>query len=703
MKIDLSKIGQPDGPTQDQIDKLANGLFDAFDVGSKIANEVESEEGDIEDKLMVPAGTKVALEAQLPELLPEFVPEFINALPVGTEVGAQFLGVDEDGVTQRYIRATEEEAISGEGNGWMDSERVNQAIEAQRPYSSEAEAIAGEIDNKGMSPLRTRQAVSSYDKSFVPQSYGALGDGVSDDTASFIALAAVVPAGGYIYIPSGTYIVGAAIVFSQARLTVEFARGAVVKQKSGTQTINTLFEFTGADGSVLGPNFDANTAGNPTYTGRGELLKISGNGWVVSNMTAVGSAFNASGTCLFVTGSNVLVSGFKSRNTGRSAIRNKGDFNVFKDINIQEWAIKGFVMDADAALRRLVTIENFVAISSLASVEEALLIDPDTFLLDRAVCVNIYIDTPATVFANNIKFAYVSSVIIKGLVSKHPATSANCSLRFQQNVIDISLDDLQLDGQINFDIAIRRKMRIGGRSVINKALPQPNAIGDFWGDLIVEDGVELRNYTNAGILVDSEGSTVLDSMFAIGRLKLHGASGTPPLVAIVSALIGSTAPNRVPAGMISVKEPLSVEGTALGPENGRWVLGAEAQEVAVTIGSDGGSRLFRGLASQLPPTEADGWRRGDRIVRRDASASAVAEIVCVTGGSAANTAWAVSTAYSVGARRYNGANVYRCVTAGTSAGAGGPTGTGSSIADGTVVWAYVAPLAAFKTKATLSA
>lgn len=58
---------------------------------------------------------------------------------------------------------------------------------------------------------------------------------------------------------------------------------------------------------------------------------------------------------------------------------------------------------------------------------------------------------------------------------------------------------------------------------------------------------------------------------------------------------------------------------------------------------------------------------------------------------AAATAWAGSTVYAIGAKRSNGGNIYRVLTAGTSASSGGPTGTGSSITDGTVVWEYLAP------------
>lgn len=50
--------------------------------------------------------------------------------------------------------------------------------------------------------------------------------------------------------------------------------------------------------------------------------------------------------------------------------------------------------------------------------------------------------------------------------------------------------------------------------------------------------------------------------------------------------------------------------------------------------------------------------------------------------------WQASTAYVVGDRVVNGANQYRCTTAGTSASSGGPTGTGTGITDGGAVWAF---------------
>lgn len=71
--------------------------------------------------------------------------------------------------------------------------------------------------------------------------------------------------------------------------------------------------------------------------------------------------------------------------------------------------------------------------------------------------------------------------------------------------------------------------------------------------------------------------------------------------------------------------------------------------------------------------------------------SQVAQIEAQING-ANVTAWATSTAYSLNAYRSANGAVYKCTTAGTSASSGsGPSGTGSSITDGTAVWAYQAP------------
>jgi hypothetical protein len=69
---------------------------------------------------------------------------------------------------------------------------------------------------------------------------------------------------------------------------------------------------------------------------------------------------------------------------------------------------------------------------------------------------------------------------------------------------------------------------------------------------------------------------------------------------------------------------------------------------------------------------------------------ALPRVVFDTTESLAHPSWATSTAYTLDRVRKNGSRLYRVSTAGTSASSGGgPTGTGSSITDGTIVWSYV--------------
>jgi hypothetical protein len=84
---------------------------------------------------------------------------------------------------------------------------------------------------------------------------------------------------------------------------------------------------------------------------------------------------------------------------------------------------------------------------------------------------------------------------------------------------------------------------------------------------------------------------------------------------------------------------------------------------------------------------------GGRLAKATVETSAdVPVITGLTVGltSTAAPAWVGSTVYTAGQFRTNGANQYRCTVGGTSASSGGPTGTGASIADGTVTWEYVA-------------
>lgn len=69
------------------------------------------------------------------------------------------------------------------------------------------------------------------------------------------------------------------------------------------------------------------------------------------------------------------------------------------------------------------------------------------------------------------------------------------------------------------------------------------------------------------------------------------------------------------------------------------------------------------------------------------SAQATTHLQCSVSYNA--PAWQASTAVVAGQKVSNGGAVYNCTAGGNTASTGGPTGTASSITDGTATWAYV--------------
>lgn len=88
---------------------------------------------------------------------------------------------------------------------------------------------------------------------------------------------------------------------------------------------------------------------------------------------------------------------------------------------------------------------------------------------------------------------------------------------------------------------------------------------------------------------------------------------------------------------------------------------------------------------------------GQRVASSAASSSTTSGYVATAEGYNAS-AWVAATAYLIGQLVNNDTGkVYECLTAGTSAGSGGPTGTAASgITDNTAVWGYIGTLATWQ-------
>ena len=83
------------------------------------------------------------------------------------------------------------------------------------------------------------------------------------------------------------------------------------------------------------------------------------------------------------------------------------------------------------------------------------------------------------------------------------------------------------------------------------------------------------------------------------------------------------------------------------------------------------------------PNNADVWYQGptwETVLMKNQFSNSY-QVIPVT-----TTAWVASTLYYAGEKVVNGGQAYQCTVKGTSASSGGPTGTGTTITDGTVTW-----------------
>lgn len=128
--------------------------------------------------------------------------------------------------------------------------------------------------------------------------------------------------------------------------------------------------------------------------------------------------------------------------------------------------------------------------------------------------------------------------------------------------------------------------------------------------------------------------------------------------------------------------------------------GVGALPVINPLGDTGGQPL----AAANPGTAGNTgyYARGQRIGSTASASAATPGWVCTTTGWLAPV-WTASTAYAITGLLVTNdtGKIYELVTAGTSAGSGGPTGTGTSISDGTAVWKYIGVKAAFVAEANL--
>lgn len=168
---------------------------------------------------------------------------------------------------------------------------------------------------------------------------------------------------------------------------------------------------------------------------------------------------------------------------------------------------------------------------------------------------------------------------------------------------------------------------------------------------------------------------------ALKRLKVVPAGGTPSAADLQDAIEALEA-------MIDSWEGEGLSGDVL-PLDGRFeqgVIAMLAVRLAEDYGQSPGPVLMRDAEDGKASIRAAFIPAPEAVF--DSGLVGVSRYYRLHGAQEVLAKWEPATQYTLRQYVSNGANLYECITSGTSAASGGPTGTESEITDGTAVWCW---------------
>lgn len=217
---------------------------------------------------------------------------------------------------------------------------------------------------------------------------------------------------------------------------------------------------------------------------------------------------------------------------------------------------------------------------------------------------------------------------------------------------------------------------------------------------IVEQQLEER--------LDRALSLPLDAVALAGKYPVvlsDGTAGWSDGTTTDAALRVDLATPTTGAGLIAVSSteeyPENTVGSSLkrffnfsNPQFELLPLGPSVPDDGVYIGAGGNALSFQTLVSVPSGVPDIDNQRATMLLAAtttdDGNSEEQTLCLLTTIGTGFRPAWAQSTAYALGANVEANNQIYRCVSSGTSAASGsGPSGVGTVINDGTVVWRWI--------------
>ncbi len=460
---------------------------------------------------------------------------------------------------------------------------------------------------------------------FDVKDYGAVGDGVNDDTAEIQAAINAMTAGGILLFPAGNYKISGTL--NAKSNTLYLGRGATITQTANNTRIFSCVNLT-----------------NIAFDG----LTLAGVGYSDTASTLSSSVF---GNAAFAIGIYLTGCTF---------------------VDIRNCTFQNFLNAAIAsAYHNYITISNNKIIGTFQGPSDA--------------------KTPV----GNGSYAAFGVLLYAGNSTLVPSGFGN--IKVVNNAINTTCHGV-------FTGPGYTNILVSGNSISNLAqhgcylnpgtnlVCNENQISAFYGDGIKVQSTSVAMFYNPiGVVVsDNVITNAPNGIWGIIIDVITGAGDIyTSLITESVSITGNVLYNSGSGGIYAGHcRHLQIADNALTSIGG---LGIQLLSSQGVVTKNLLTSIF-GIGINVTPELTSYVEISDNSISGCGIASATAYISFTTANNP--YAWTASTNFGAGVYCSNGGNVYVSTNSGISGLATGPTGTGSGIADGTVLWNYVSSLAA---------
>lgn len=480
--------------------------------------------------------------------------------------------------------------------------------------------------------------------------YGAVGDGVTNDTT---AIQAAINVGGGIYFPAGTYM---ANDITASLPVYIYGPGATLKRRNNQLSSTFILSIAGNGSSIQGLSFDGNAANNSGHTGRHEGLRIVANNVTVldSDSSNTPSGGTQVANCFYVTGNSATLENVSSSNAGYAAIRIDGDGATINNARVTDFTEKGIVFDGTIGVSaKSLIISNSRITSSSTDVngQACILTDSGSSLTEQLrslFITNVYCELSGNITGSNVVKVVNTKYCVIDNFNFVQAGTNHVSFRAQERVEYLTLSNGRMDYEFNLDSWDYRQITLQNVTVgkEDKSLTSASPLSGLYArQQILLTDVSVYGATTGSVRiedwvgqVDSDGVALTEPNVTINGFVQDANSATVPVFFLAMA---STA---ITPGSIVVGDVIVVTGYTNALQT---ITGSSTTERLIQ--RNPGNTFSREFLSASAPA-ANTWKLSDRVYNTQSTLVGFAGWICTAAG--APGTWQVfgqiGTATSIG-------------------------------------------------------